>query len=115
MLASILAVLSFKMVAYVALLVLLTARIGHWKRKYIEASAQLISSNKQKEMLEDTLSEVGKQVAIWQAKANAEAVKVRAAIIDAAKIKEEYEARARETLNSEVTDPIGFLRKEATT
>ena len=115
MLASTLAVLSFKMLAYVTLLLLLTARIGHWKRAYTEASAQLISANKQKDMLEDTLTEVGKQVAIWQAKANAEAVKVRAAIADAAALREEYDAKAKAILNSEVADPIGFLRKEATT
>lgn len=113
MIASILAVLSWKMVAYVATLLILTARIGHWKKRDTEARLSALELEKELRAAQDSLLSISAQVSDWQTKANASAAKAQAAASDAAAIRAEYEEKVNAILSTDVTDPMKFLRQGA--
>lgn len=113
MIPGILAALSFKMVFYTVVLVAMGARLHYWSRRSTEAEAARDAIQKELEMTQGTLLEVGKQATIWQAKANATAIKVIAAQQEAASIRTEYEAKAADAMLAPVTNPLDYLRKEA--
>jgi len=112
MLAGILAILTWKMLGYTAILVAVLVRLSVWKRRAGAADQARAEAIREREAALDQLLEMGRQVTEWRAKANAQAARVNAAQLEAAQLRAEIESRAF-AVPPVAGDPIEYLREQA--
>lgn len=114
-LASIFAVLGWKMVFYTVVLAGVFVRLGVWKKRCITAQDALKAKNFELEQAQQQLVEMGAQTIAWKAKATEQVEKVVAAQSEAQQVRTEYESKAQAILQSPVADKdaVQFLRDEA--
>jgi len=112
MLAGLIAILTWKTMAYTVILVAVLVRLSVWKRRAAAADQARAEAIREREAALDQLLEMGRQVSEWRTKANAQAARVAVAQQEAAELRASWEAKTA-SIQPPAGDLIEYLREQA--